>query len=75
MSLLSPGDDDDYADDDDDYDDGNDDDAEDDGNNDEDDEVFDHLKHCQVRLTNSLNLQHQQSVLKGVHQITQIKQL
>ena len=43
MSLLSRGDDD-NADDDDDDDD------------DDDEEVFDHLKHCQVRLTNSLNL-------------------
>ena len=53
MSLLYQGDDDaDDADDDDDHD--HDHDVDDDGN--DDDEVFDHLKHCQVRLTNSLNL-------------------
>ena len=46
MSLLSRGGDDDH---------GDDHDVDDDGK-DDDDEVFDHLKHCQVRLTNSLNL-------------------
>ena len=41
----------------------------------DDDDEFDNLKHCQLRLTNSLNVQHQQRGLKGLHQITQIGQL
>ena len=45
---------------------------------DDDDDVvdeFDNLKDCQLRLTNSLNPQHQQRHLKGLHRITQIGQL
>ena len=46
----------------------------DDGGDDVVDE-FDNLKDCQLRLTNSLNPQHQQRHLKGLHRITQIGQL